>query len=258
MPDAINPSVYTKTEELSSLFSAAAPFPHVVIDDFLSESLADKLFVDFPGVNMMSRSHHYLFANQYELSSWRKISRSFELLYQESISSEFQIFVRGVSGEDLFLDPEVYGDLHQGVNGSFLDMHVDFNVHPYCDTWLHCLNAIVYLNKNWEASYGGSLQLKSALEGNIYEVLPLFNRCVLMRSDDTTYHGYDCLNLPPDVTRKSILIHFYKNISVDRVPPKRPTVFIPSETSMFKSSLVKLYNPVTAIKRRLLGSSVSW
>jgi hypothetical protein len=258
MPNAINPRVYDRAEELSSLFSTAAPFSHVVIDDFLSEPLADKLLADFPGVNMMSRSHHYLFANKYELSSWRKISRSFELLYQELVSSEFQIFVHRVTGEDLFLDPRVYGDLHQSENGGFLDMHVDFNVHPYCETWLHCLNAIVYLNKNWKTDYGGSLQLKNGLGGNVYEVLPLFNRCVLMRSDDTTYHGYNRLNLPSGITRKSILTHFYKKITADRVPPKRPTIFIPGETSMLKSSLAKLYNPVTTIKRRLLGSSVPW
>lgn len=255
MPDIINPSIFNRVTELSSQFSVAAPFSHVVIDNFLSPPLADCLLADFPEVSMMSRSHHYLFANKYELSSWRKISESFELLYQGLISQEFQKFVSEVAGEDLFMDPMVYGDLHQGVNGSFLDMHVDFNVHPHCETWLHCLNAIVYLNKNWEPSYGGALQLKNDLNGESYEIAPLFNRCAIMRSDDTTYHGYSRLNLPPDITRKSILTHFYKKINSERVPPKRPTVFIPSETSMFKSSLVKLYNPITALKRRFFGSS---
>lgn len=251
----IAPNVYSKLEELSLQFQEAVPFPHVIIDGFLDESLADKLIRDFPEISKMYRSHHYLFANKYELSFWNKTSNSFELLHQELISNKFQSFIRKISNENLFMPSDIYGDLHQGTNGGFLDMHVDFNIHPNCETWLHRLNVIIYLNKDWKKAYGGELQLRDGLEGNIYEIPPLFNRCVIFRSDDTSYHGYKQLSLPRDVTRKAVLANFYKDESPDKLPPKHPTIFAPGQESIFKSTLAKLYNPVAILKRRLFGAS---
>jgi hypothetical protein len=253
MLSAIDSNVYNSVEELSSKFLMGVPFPHVVIDNFLVRSLADALVNEFPDVNLMHRSHHYLFANKYELASWSTLSKSFGLLYQELISPKFQSFICQVANANIFIDPDVHGDLHQGVNGSFLDMHVDFNVHPYRANWLHYLNIIIYLNKDWEESYGGSLQLKGRLEEELHEIAPLFNRCAIVKSDDTTYHGYRQLRIPQGITRKSILIHFYKEESPKRMPIKQPTIFVPDRASTLKSSLAKLYNPITTLKRQVWG-----
>jgi 2OG-Fe(II) oxygenase superfamily len=258
MFDAINPDVYHRVEDLSDQFQVAVPFPHVVIDNFLDRSIVESLCQDFPEISSMYRSHHYLFANKYELSFWGRISDSFRLVHQELSSTKFQSFIHRLSHANLFMDPEIYGDLHQGVNGSFLDMHVDFNLHPTYATWVHWLNIIIYLNADWQKEYGGPLQLRHGVEGDIYKIAPLFNRCVIMQSNDMTYHGYPQLKLPQGVTRRSILAHFYKEEPLDRLPAQRPTVFVPAQSSIFKSTLAKLYNPLSTLKRRLFGSSNAW
>lgn len=250
---AINPNIYSEVEKLSLLFRTAIPFPHVVIDNFLDESVANGLLKDFPEVSIMHRSHHYLFSNKYELSSWHKISNSFNVVYKELISKKFQLLINKISGENLFVDSKFYGDIHQGVNGSFLDMHTDFNVHPYHINWLHRLNVLIYLNKNWAGGYGGELRLGWGGDGAITEIPPLFNRCVIMLSDDTTYHGYNRMTLPKGVTRKSILTHFYKEESSNRVPHRKLTTWVPSQTSILKSRVAKLYNPVASLKRQIFG-----
>lgn len=247
---AINPSIYSEVEKLSLLFQTAIPFPHVVIDNFLNESVANSLLEDFPSNSVMHRSHHYLFANKYELSAWSKVSDLFSLLKTELVSKDFQTIISKISGENLFMDANFYGDLHQGINGSFLDMHTDFNVHPYHKNWLHRLNLLIYLNKDWKQEYAGNLRLRWGLEGAVNEIPPLFNRCVIMLSDDTTYHGYNKMTLPKDVTRKSILVHFYKEESPNKVPPKKLTTWVPEQTSKIKGGVAKLYNPVASLKRR--------
>ena len=131
MLSAINSSIYSEVEELSLLFRTAIPFPHVVIDNFLDESMAECLLKDFPKVSVMHRSHHYLFANKYEMCSWNINSTCFACLHAELLSKEFEVFVKELSGKNLFIDPNSYLDIHQGLNGSFLDMHTDFTLHPY-------------------------------------------------------------------------------------------------------------------------------
>ena len=76
-----------------------------------------------------------------------------------------------------------------------------------------------------------------------------------MLSDDTTYHGYNRMTLPQGVTRKSITAQFYKKEFSEKVPRKQTTTWVPSEGSIFKRYVAKLYNPLVLTKNRFFGSS---
>lgn len=252
MPCVINPDIYKEVETFSRLFATTVPFPHVIIDNFLDESLANALINDFPKNSSMQRSHHFLFTNKHELPFWSSISDSFGLLHQELLSDRFRSFVSAVSGEDVFMDSKFYGDLHQGTDQGFLNMHTDFSLHPVQDNWVHRLNVMIYLNKNWKQEYGGYLRLRAGLNGESKEVSPEFNRCILMLSDDTTYHGYSKLNLPGNVTRKSIVVSFYKEEPTDKVPHRRLTTWDSQEqTFLFKRHVTGFYNSLTSLKNRV-------
>lgn len=46
----------------------------------------------------------------------------------------------------------------------------------------------------------------------VKKVLPVFNRCVIFSTTDTSYHGHpDPLMCPEDITRKSIALYYYSN-----------------------------------------------
>ncbi|MBW4615767.1 MAG: 2OG-Fe(II) oxygenase [Desmonostoc vinosum HA7617-LM4] len=251
MAHVINPIVYEKAKDWASIYHAAKPFPHVVIDNFLDESLAENLLKCFPEISQMSRSHHYLFTNKYDLGIRQHISTYFNELYQELISHQLRFFLKELVGENLFVDPELCGDIHLGLNGSFLDMHTDFNLHPSKDNWLHCLNIIIYLSKDWKEEFGGQLLLKSNLEGFATQIFPKFNRSVIMQSNDTTYHGYSQLKLPETLTRQSIIFPIYKEESLDKIPPRHLTMFTPDQGSELKLQLAKIYNFITILKARI-------
>jgi len=253
---AINPGLYSQVEELAKQFHTAMPFPHIVIDDFLTEPIARELFKDFPSISEMRRSNHYLFANKYELPEWQQISNSFSLFHQEITSDLFRQFINNVVGEDSLIDPEFCGDPQQGRDRGFLDMHVDFNLHPRNQTWHHHLNVLIYLNDSWQPQYGGDLELRLGLQGEISSISPAFNRCVIMLSDDTTYHGYKRLSLPDDMTRKAILVHGYK-VETHQQLSRTLTSFAPYKNSVTKLGLVYLYNFVSSTKGRFFGSSLA-
>jgi Rps23 Pro-64 3,4-dihydroxylase Tpa1-like proline 4-hydroxylase len=249
----INTEVCKDREKLSHRFINATPFPHIVIDNFLHESLAEKLLAEFPDISLMHRSNHYLFTQKHELSFWANASELFSQLHQDLLSEEFRLFISQVSNVPVFMDSDFCGELHQGTNGSFLDMHVDFNLHPKQDTWIHDLTLLIYLNKNWQEDYGGQLLLQYQDNAKVYEVAPIFNRCVIMRSDETTVHGYRQLKLPTNVTRKSILVNFYRQAAINQAPARKPTIWATQKVSPLKAGLAMLYNPIATLKHRLFG-----
>jgi Rps23 Pro-64 3,4-dihydroxylase Tpa1-like proline 4-hydroxylase len=253
MLKVINEDICKEHKQLAEQFQKAVPFPYLVIDNFLHESLAENLLADFPDISLMHRSHHYLFTQKYELSFWAKTSDLFFHLHQDLLSEQFRAFMCQMSGENVFMDFDFCGELHQGTHKSYLDMHVDFNLHPKHENWVHKLTLLIYLNKNWKDEYGGQLLLQHNDTSTVHEISPIFNRCVILRSDETTYHGYRQLSLPPDISRKSVLVNFYEQVAADQIPPRRPTIWATQKVSPLKASLAKLYNPVSTLKHRLFG-----
>ncbi len=251
MPCAINPNVYNRVKDWAVLYYNAVPFSYVVIDNFLDESLAEALVQDFPDIFEMNLSHHYLFAKKYELGIRKRKSDSFQKLYEELTSNRLRLFIKEIVNEDLFVDRELCGDIHLGLNGGFLDIHTDFNLHQLKDNWLHSLNIIIYLTKDWKEEFRGQLLLKSGLKGVTHQIYPRFNRCIIMRSDDTTYHGYSQLKLPDGLTRKSILVPLYKEELFQKLPPRHLTNFAPEQGSGLKYSLANFYNSITVLKARI-------
>jgi hypothetical protein len=125
-------------------------------------------------------------------------------------------------------DPGLHGGgLHCIRPGGKLDVHIDYSLHPK----LHLerrLNLIVYLNRDWEESYGGHLELWDAAMSRCEKrVLPVFNRAVIFNTGDGSFHGHpEPLACPPDRARKSLALYYL-------TPPR------PGATERFKARFVR-------------------
>jgi hypothetical protein len=107
------------------------------------------------------------------------------------------------------------GGTHENLEGIDLDPHVDFN---YDDrNGLHRrLNILVYLNREWEESWGGLLELhfdpREPSRNYVKTFLPKFNRCVVFETNEHSWHAFPCITLPLDkkhFSRKSLAIYLY-------------------------------------------------
>ncbi|HEV3362536.1 MAG TPA: 2OG-Fe(II) oxygenase [Acidimicrobiia bacterium] len=251
------PEWLSQASRLKRQFTEAEPFPHLVLDGFLTRDLAESLLAEFPDVEAMPRSRDYVFGNKRELSSVEEAGPAGAAFHEAILSDAFQRFLLEATGYDVFVDPAFFGGgFHQGGDGSFLDMHVDFNVHPAHPDWLRTLNVLIYLNRGWKEEYGGQLLLRSAPSGPTVAVAPLFNRCVVMLTGDRTYHGYRKMSLPPGVTRKSIAAYAYRLVGEEEVRA-RTTGWAPEGASPMKRFLARHYDRAVRTKNRFLGSGTS-
>lgn len=255
-PSAFSPWL-ERSDELRRSFREASPFPLVVIDGFLDDGLAHDLVREFPDVDEMPRSRDYVFGAKHELSSVGERGPASARFHAGVLSPRFAAFLGELSGEPVFVDPDFHGGgFHQGANGSFLDLHVDFNLHPGHPDWLRTLNVLVYLNPGWRREYGGELLVTSSPTSPPREIEPLFNRAVIMRTDDRTYHGYRRMTLPPGVTRRSLAAYAYRAVEPGAIRP-RTTGWAPEDAGPAKRFLARHYDTLVQVKNRWLGSGTA-
>ena len=205
-------------ESLSHAFATARPFRHVVIDGFLEPGFAARLVEDFPRFEeRYARNEMGEIGGKAVRMDVRDISDAYRELDRYLQSSEFLGYVSRITGiPDLLYDPDyVGGGTHENRDGQSLAPHVDFNYHPRTK-WHRRLNLIVYLNPEWEESWGGNIEFHSdpwnVAENQMTRVLPLLNRAVIFETTETSWHGFSPIRLPPDrrgLSRLSFAVYLY-------------------------------------------------
>lgn len=243
---------------LAAGFASATPFPHLLLDDFLDESFANALLAEFPAVGDMPKSRDYMFGNKHELSSVEEQGSASGRFHKAVLSAAFAGFLEAATGTPgIFVDPDFHGGgFHQGGDGSFLDMHVDFNMHPLHPNWLRTLNILVYLNPGWQSQWGGDLHITADLDEAPRTIAPYFNRALIMLTNERTFHGYEKMSLPPGVTRKSIATYAYTEVP-EGAYEARTTGWAPQGAGVIKKVVASNYNTLVKAKNRVFGSGTA-
>ncbi|WP_040337348.1 2OG-Fe(II) oxygenase [Candidatus Blastococcus massiliensis] len=244
-------------EELAAQFRSAEPFPHLIIDNFLDVETAEKLLAEFPSPEAMPKSRDYVFGDKHELSSVAEQGPTSKAFYDALMSDQFKQFISTLTGKDLFVDPAFHGGgFHQSGDGGFLDTHVDFNMHPLHSNWLRTLNVLFYVNKDWKPEYDGRLLVKTSPDGDPVAIEPLFNRGLIMVTDDRTYHGFKKMSLPPGVTRKSIATYAYELVP-EGSTVARTTGWSPEAAGPLKRMFARHYDTAVKVKTKIFGSATA-
>ena len=196
-------------------YAAATPFPHIVIDNFLPESLLEEVLGEFPKPEQIDWQAFQTPAEKKLASkNEQQMGDATRLLLYSLNSSTFITFLESLTGIDGILpDPHFEGGgLHQIERGGFLKMHVDFNRHSKLRLDRR-LNFLLYLNKDWQEEYGGYLELwDSKMTQCEKKILPVFNRCVIFSTTDFSYHGHpEPLTCPEGRSGKSLALYYYTN-----------------------------------------------
>jgi glycosyltransferase involved in cell wall biosynthesis len=119
--------------------------------------------------------------------------------------------------EGLIADPTLLGGgMHKIESGGKLSIHADSRKHTINGNYRR-INLLVYLNKDWNKEWGGSLQLwDKDMTTMVQDIQPLFNRVVIFNTGADTYHGHPHpLNTPNGMSRISLALYYYTKENPD-------------------------------------------
>jgi len=220
------------------------PFPHLVIDGFFEESLAHQLSKDFPAFDdQVWHTYDNAIEVKKALNNWHHFTPALYRFFSEINSRDAVNLFKTLTQCRLYPDIGLHGaGLHIHGRGGKLNTHQDYSIHPKLGLERR-LNLIVYLNPDWQESWGGALGLWRDDGGKpgelVKSIAPLFNRAVLF---DTTnaWHGLpEPIACPPGQYRKSLAVYYLCDPREGAVQRQR-ALFAPSESQVGDREVMEL------------------
>lgn len=217
---------FTVTEKEINEYNQAQPFSHIVIDNFLPPSILNGVIDDFRNHNDWGWDNSQ-YSQQHQVkkffSPWNEngsntlpINTKLILNYLNSPETISMLEkLTGING--LIADPTLLGGgMHKIDSGGKLSIHADSRKHVVTENYRR-INLLVYLNKNWNSEWGGSLQLwNNDMTTMVQDIQPFFNRVVIFNTGGDTYHGHPhALNTPEGVSRISLALYYYTKENPD-------------------------------------------
>ena len=195
----------------------ARPFPNIVLNNFFKNSFLSTVLDEFPDLSKINASEKYNVKNEIKLSNkdYEKFPSTIKSLIDFLNSNIFLDFLQNLTSIKEKLVSDSYlegGGLHEIKSGGVLKIHTDFNRHPFLNLDRR-VNVLVYLNKNWQDSYGGHLEFWNKNMSNCEKkILPSFNTVAIFSTTDFSNHGHpDPLDCPTNVSRKSIALYYFSS-----------------------------------------------
>lgn len=229
-------------------FSTAYPFPHAVIDNFFDPDTASQLACDFPNWSSDMFNGHY--DNAIELKKtcniWDRFPsytyRVFSYLNSELFTDFMTLCIRS---QRLYADNGLHGGgWHIHPRGGKLNPHLDYSIHPKLGLQRK-YNLLIYVNPNWQDTWGGHLGLflNSAdnLPGELtHSILPKFNRAILFDTTGHNWHGIHTDITCPDYEYRKSLATYYLIDPPIKVSQRGRALFAPTDEQKHDQAVLEL------------------
>lgn len=209
----INPNYTSEAarKELLSTYTNAHPCKHLVLDNFLDQDLANRLHGNFPPLESLNVKRKSLNENKSEDYHFERWDSSFTEVRNTIRSAEFAQWMQEITGLEGLVTPDdsLGSGVHQGGQGSYVDVHIDVNYNPEANLWRR-INLLIYLNRHWQDEWGGHLEIwNKEMTQCEQRIAPAHNRAVIFYTDENSPHGYAKINIPEGESRKSFYAYFY-------------------------------------------------
>jgi Rps23 Pro-64 3,4-dihydroxylase Tpa1-like proline 4-hydroxylase len=204
----------SRAPELAAQFESSDPYPYVVLEEFLEPAVAEACVREFPRRDDATWNN-YVHVNErkHAKSDQRTFPPTIQAVTHELNSERFLGFVQAISGISGLIADDAFmgGGLHQSGKGGFLNIHADFTGHPHHPRWRRRINLLVYLNPDWEESYGGQLELwDRQMTRCVQRIAPRMNRAVIFQTDADAFHGHpEPMTCPDDFSRRSLALYYF-------------------------------------------------
>lgn len=200
----------------------SVPFDHYIMDNFISEELAIKLYNQFPEYES---EKWYAYDNPLErkkaIQTWGSFPPETYQFFMSLCSEDFMNQLRVLTGcKNLVPDIGLHGaGWHMSTRGDHLNIHQDYSIHPLANMQRK-FNIIIYLTPDWKPEWGGNLELWShdsttnRAKEKVVSVDCKFRRAVLFDTTQNSWHGFpEDITCPDGVYRKSIAIYYLAPIA---------------------------------------------
>jgi 2OG-Fe(II) oxygenase superfamily len=221
-------------EELALNFRIAEPFPHTIIDNFLTSEASAAIAAEFPDFNgPVWNEYNNAIEVKKSCNHWDRFPPATYKLFSYLNSTEFVAEMSKLVDDTLYPDPGLHGGgWHSHGVGGKLNMHLDYSIHPKTSLERR-LNLIIYIQPYWKTEWGGSLgfwahdEEKNAPGALIKEIPCLFNRAVIFDTSKNSWHGLpDPVSCPADKPRNSLAV-YYMCKAREAAPDRGRALFAP-------------------------------
>jgi hypothetical protein len=253
--------------ELQDSYRSATPFPHVVLDNLFAPQILDPIIAEMSSLRdeewkvVETRSRERI----RRMRPGTLLGSAAAQLLSLAHSAPFLYLLSEITGVwQLLPDPYLQGAGYAAMKrGDYFKIHSDRNV-AYDTGLTRRLVMIVFLNKEWNRSYHGELELwnHEATRCDV-AVEPLYNRTILFQVAEPNYHGVPApLDCPADRSRQSFMV-YYHTVGVDGNTAIRPhsSLFAPTvqqeqRSRRFRDIARAVTPPVVTQAARKLASLV--
>ena len=222
---------------------------YAVIDDLLPVEIAAKFAPAFPPLEEMR-----LMKSIRETKRTSKSLDKFDpLLSDITFAFQDERIVQKVSEitriEDAVGDPHLYaGGLSAMARGHFLQPHID-NSHDGERKNYRVLNLLYYVTPNWKKENGGNLELWDEKVTNPIEIPSLFNRLVLMSTNDKSFHSVN--EVKADGVRYCVSNYYFSPHSPNGYETFHVTYFAARPEQKFRRIATKIDSELRTALRKI-------
>jgi Rps23 Pro-64 3,4-dihydroxylase Tpa1-like proline 4-hydroxylase len=211
------------SKKLKFNYQSAYPFPHIVIDNFIQDSILSKSmdemnqfeYFGYDGTAYSAEHQVNKFFTPWcenNIHDVKNYAPATFMLMNYFNSPEFISFVEELSGIKNLLPDNIFfgGAIHKLTTGGKLDIHADYTLHPIHKTYRR-ITMLIYMNKDWDKKWGSDLELwEKDMSRYVKKIEPIFNRAVLFNVTHNSFHGHPHpLNCPENINRLSYSICYF-------------------------------------------------
>lgn len=193
------------------------------IDDLLPQDIAEKIYEAFPlpeEMRLLDSFREKKYTSK-SLDKFDPLIADITFAFQEPKVINKVAELTGI--ENAVGDPHLYaGDISAMAKGHFLNPHLD-NSHDYEQKNYRVLNLLYYITPGWQPENGGNLELWNEDVTESVEIPSLFNRLVLMSTNDKSWHSVN--EVKPDRLRCCVSNYYFSPVSPNGYETSHVTYF---------------------------------
>lgn len=198
--------------ELSIKFNNGEPFEHIILPNFLNETIVNKISNEYPiDLNIYHKYNNPL-EIKYAYDDISNMSENLQNVFYALCSDKLVNVLKKITRKEIIeYDPTCHGGgLHLHPNNGRLHMHLDYEKHPLLENRQRYLNIILYLSKDYKEEWGGQTELwNSDMSKCIVKSPVQFNTALIFKTTEKSWHGMpEPIKCPEDIYRKTLAYYY--------------------------------------------------